>query len=210
LRTTLGFEIPGLQACLVGFVGADLCLPVEGDPLAVTKPIDDRERSAVDAAGAVTDIDDEAVQTTEVCGNRIQSGSQLALLDAFQLENPDVANGARAAIVKHPGLGFSGPAKTIKDQSFFGRFKELLNLRLGKFLPESRLSLRIEISFLATQFGFQLDMSVVQWGEHLAKKIEEFVVTGLAGHFWPVSSILLVPIDFPQIKKWVSLVKGLP
>src|SRR4029453_7180795 len=118
--------------------GADLCLPVEGDPLAITKPIDDRDCSAVVAAGAVTDIDDEAVQTIEVCGNRIQSGFQMPLLDAFQLENPDVANGTRTAIVKHPGLALFRPTEGIVDQSLVRRFEELLDLSLRELLPEAR------------------------------------------------------------------------
>ena len=45
LCLTLRFEIPGLQACIVMLAGADLCLPVEGDSLAVAKPIDDRDCS---------------------------------------------------------------------------------------------------------------------------------------------------------------------
>jgi hypothetical protein len=53
-------------------------------------------------------------------------------------------------------------------------------------------------------------MPVVQGGEHPAENIEELVVTGLTGHFWPVGSILLVPVDIPQFEKRISLVIGLP
>ena len=67
----------------------------------------------------------------EVSGNRVQSGFQVRLFNAFQFENPDVANGTRTAIVKHPGLAFFRPAEAIADQSFLGRFEELLDLRLA-------------------------------------------------------------------------------
>jgi hypothetical protein len=183
---------------------------VEGYSLAIAKSIDDRDSNTILPARAVTDIDDKAVETIEVSGNRVQSGFQVRPFNAVQFENADVANGTRTAIVKHPGLAFFGPTEAIVDQSVFGRFEELPDIRLGKLLPEPRLSLRIEISFLATQFGFQLDMSVVQRGEHPADNIEELVVTRLTGYFWPVGFILLVPIDIPQFKKRISLVKGLP
>jgi hypothetical protein len=107
-------------------------------------------------------------------------------------------------------LAFFRPAEAIAGQSLFGGFEELLDLPLRELLPESRFFLRIEISSLATHFGFQLDMSVIQRVEHLAENIEELIVACLTGHLRPVDLILIVPIDIPQFKKRVSLVKGLP
>jgi hypothetical protein len=66
---------------------------VERHSPAVTKPIDDGEGGAVVPAWVVADIDDEAQQIREVEGDLVQSGCQLALLDALQLKDPHVANG---------------------------------------------------------------------------------------------------------------------
>jgi hypothetical protein len=206
----LRFEIPGLQTCIVLLAGADLCPPAERNPLAVAKPIDDRYCSAVVAARAVADIDDKAVQAIEVSGNRVQSGPQVPLLDAFQLENPDVANGTRTAIVKHPGLALFRPTEGIVDQSLVGRSEEPFDLPLSELLPESRFFLRSEIPLFAVHFGFQLNMPVIQRVKHPAQNIEEFIIAGLIRHFRSIGSILLVPIDTPQPEERVSLVKGLP
>ena len=127
------------------FAGPDLRPPVERNPLAVAKSIDDRYCSAVVAARAVADIDDKAVQAIEVSGNRVQSGPQVPLLDAFQLDNPDVANGKRTAIVKNPGLARFRPTEGIVDQSFVGRSEEPFELPLRELLPEWRFFLRSEI-----------------------------------------------------------------
>src|ERR1700730_17293436 len=62
LCATLRFDVPGLQGCKVIFAWADLRLPVEGDALAVAKPIDDRDCGTVVSAGVVADIDDDAGQ----------------------------------------------------------------------------------------------------------------------------------------------------
>ena len=93
LCVTLRFDVPCLQVCKVIFAWANLCLPVEGDSLAVAKPIDDRDCSTILAAGVVTDIDDAAVQVLEVTANLVQSGSQTPLFNALQLEHPDVTKG---------------------------------------------------------------------------------------------------------------------
>src|ERR1700738_1058579 len=90
LCVTLRFDVPGLLPCKVIFAWANLFLPVEGDSLAVAKPIDDGDCSTIVTAGVVTDIDDDAVQVLEVTGNLVQSGSQTGLFNAFQLEDPDV------------------------------------------------------------------------------------------------------------------------
>jgi hypothetical protein len=90
LCVTLRFDVPGLQACKVIFTWANLCLPAEGDSLAVAKPIDDRDCSTIVTAGVVADIDDDAVQVLEITGNLVQSGSQTPLFNAFQLEDPNV------------------------------------------------------------------------------------------------------------------------
>src|SRR5271163_1441965 len=90
LCVTLRFDVPGLQACKVIFARANLCLPAEGDSLAVAKPIDDRDCRTIVTAGVVTDIDDDAVQVLEVIGNLVQSGGQTPLFNAFQLKDPDV------------------------------------------------------------------------------------------------------------------------
>jgi hypothetical protein len=90
LCVTLRFDVPGLPACKGIFAGANLCLPVERDSLAVAKPIDDRDCSTIVTAGVVTDIDDDAVRVLEVTDNPVQSRSQTPLFYAFQLEDPDV------------------------------------------------------------------------------------------------------------------------
>jgi hypothetical protein len=114
--------------------------------------------------------------------------------------------------VKHPGLSLCRPPETIGDKSLLGRFEELLDLSSREFLPKSGLFLWVEVSFLPipTCFGYQLDMPVMQWGEHLAENIEEFIIIGLPCDFWPVGVILLFPVDIPQFEKWIPVVEGLP
>src|SRR5271165_5730944 len=141
----------------------NLCLPVEGDPLAVTKAIDDRDRNTILPAGVVANINDNPFQVPEITGNLVKSGSQSPLTNAFQLKDPNVAEFARPAVAKHPGLGRRRPPETIVDKSLFGRFEKLLNLAAREFLPESRLFFRGEVSFLPmrTCLGLQLYMPVI-------------------------------------------------
>src|SRR5450631_857634 len=114
--------------------------------------------------------------------------------------------------MKHPGLSLCGPAETIGDKSLLGRFEELLDLSVREFLPKSGLFLWIEVSFLPIPncFGCQLDMPVMQRGEHLAENIEELMITGLPCDFWSVDVILFFPVDIPQLEKWIPVVEGLP
>src|ERR1700683_1763559 len=90
LCVTLRFDVPGLQACKVIFAWANLCLSVEGNSLAVAKPIDDGDCSTIVTARVVTDVDDHAIQILEITGDPFQSGSQTPLFHAFQLKDPDV------------------------------------------------------------------------------------------------------------------------
>src|SRR6202022_2557815 len=148
LCVTLRFDVPGLQGCKVIVAWANLRLPVEGDSLAVAKPIDDRDCSTIVSAGVVTDIDDDAVQILEVAGNLVQRGSQSPLSNAFQLEDPQVSKFPRPAVVQHPGRGLLRLSETIGDKSLLRRLEELLDLPVREFLPESGLALRSEVSFL--------------------------------------------------------------
>src|SRR5439155_12270480 len=47
----LRLDVPGLPGCIVILAWTDLRRPVEGYPLAVAKPVDDRDDSTVVAAG---------------------------------------------------------------------------------------------------------------------------------------------------------------
>src|SRR5262245_56934204 len=158
LSFTLRFEITRPQGCKVVIAWADFCPPTEGDALAVTKPVDDRDRSTIVPAGAVTDIDDEAVNTLEVTADLVQSGDQFPLFDVLQLEDPHVTQCPRSAVVKHPCLGLGGPPETIGDESFPRRLEELLDLPGREFLAEFGLFLCGEESLLSipARFGFQL------------------------------------------------------
>lgn len=84
LCVTLRFDMPGLSVGKILFARASFCLPVEGDPLAVAKPIDDRDRNTIITAGEVPDIDDDAAQVLEVTGNLVKRGGQAPLFNAFQ------------------------------------------------------------------------------------------------------------------------------
>src|SRR5688500_12197968 len=53
-------------------------------------------------------------------------------------------------------------------------------------------------------------MPIVQRPEHLAKNIEQLIITGLARDFSSVRFILLLPVDIPFFEKWLSVGKGLP
>src|SRR6185436_2525505 len=156
LNFSLRVEVPGLQARKVIFAWANLCLPVEGDPLAVTKPIDDRDCSPIVSAGVVTDIDDNSFQLPEVTGNLVKSGGPFPLTDAFQFENSDVAEFPRPAVAKHPGFGLRRLPEPIGNESLLGGFEELPDLLVREFPSESWLSLRVEISFLPMPLCFDL------------------------------------------------------
>jgi hypothetical protein len=163
LHVTLRFEVPSLEGRKVIFAWANLRLPVKGDSFAVAKAIDDRDRNTILPAGVVANINDNPFQVPEVTGNLVKSSSQSPLTNAFQLEDPNVAEFLRPAVAKHPGLSRSRPPETIVDKSLFGRFEELLNLAGREFLPESGLFFRVEVSFLPmrTCFGLQLYMPVI-------------------------------------------------
>jgi hypothetical protein len=163
LYVTLRFEVPSLEGRKVIFAWANLRLPVESDPLAVAKAIDNRDRNTILPSGVVANINDNPFQVPEVMGNLVKSGSQSPLANAFQLEDPNVAEFPRPAVAKHPGLSRRRPPETIVDQSPFGRFEELLNLASREFLPKSGLFFRGEVSFLPMRacLGLQLYMPVI-------------------------------------------------
>ncbi|HEY3136461.1 MAG TPA: hypothetical protein VGL29_10575 [Blastocatellia bacterium] len=114
--------------------------------------------------------------------------------------------------MKHPGLSLCRRPETIGHKSLLGRFEELLDLSVREFLPKSGLFFWSEVSFLPIPacFGYQLDMPVMQRGEHLAENIEELIITGLPCDFWSVGVILFFPVDISQFEKWISIVEGLP
>jgi hypothetical protein len=163
LYVTLRFEVPGLEGRKVILAWANLRLPVKSDPLAVAKAIDDRDRDTILSAGVVANINDDPFQVPEVTGNLVKSSSQVPLADAFQLEDPNVAEFLRPAVAKHPGFGRRRPPKTVVDKSLFGRFEELLNLAGREFLSESGLFFRVEVSFLPMRAcsGLQLYVPVI-------------------------------------------------
>src|SRR5687767_9452785 len=53
-------------------------------------------------------------------------------------------------------------------------------------------------------------MPIIQRREHLAKNIEQLIITRLARDSTPVSFILLLPVDTPYFEKWIPVVKGHP
>jgi pimeloyl-ACP methyl ester carboxylesterase len=53
-------------------------------------------------------------------------------------------------------------------------------------------------------------MAIIQWIEHLAENIKKFIVCGLPRDPGAVGFILLFPVDIPQLKKRVPVMKGLP
>src|SRR6516164_4515339 len=88
----LGLNAPGPQRRERIPARTDLRSPVERHSRAVTKSIDDGDGSVVFATRVVADIDDEAPQIPEVARDLVQSGCQLSLLDALELEDSHVAN----------------------------------------------------------------------------------------------------------------------
>src|SRR5262249_31481155 len=160
----LRLDVPGLQRCEAIVARADLRLPVERYSLAVAKPVDDRDRSVVISAGAVADIDDEAAQVLEVTTDLVQGGGQFSFSDAFQLENPNVTECRRPAVVKHPRRGLLRRSETIAGECLCGRPEQLPDLAIGKFRPESRLFFCGKVSRLPVPGcrDFQLDVPVVQ------------------------------------------------
>ena len=53
-------------------------------------------------------------------------------------------------------------------------------------------------------------MPVIQWVEHLAKNIEELIITGFARDLRSVDVVLLSPVDLSQLEEGIPVVKGLP
>jgi hypothetical protein len=100
----------------------------------------------------------------------------------------------------------------MADKSLFGRLEKLLDLSLCKFLMESGLFPWAEISFplIPTALDPQLDMPVIQRIEHLAEDIEKLIVACRLCDLGSVRVVLLFPVDIPQLKKWVSVVEGVP
>ena len=53
-------------------------------------------------------------------------------------------------------------------------------------------------------------MPIIQGIEYLAEDIKKLIVACLLRDFGSVRVVLLFPIDIPQLKKWVSVVEGVP
>jgi len=212
LYITLRFEVPGFQGRKVILAWADLCLPVEGNALMIAKAIDDGDRNAVLPAGVITNIDDDTFQGPEITSNPVKGDSQTSLFNPLQLQDANVAKLPGPAVVKHPSLGLSRLAEPLADKSLLGRLEKLLDLSLCKFFVESRLFLRVEISFplMLASLDPQLDMPVIQRIEYLAEDIEKLTIACLLCDFGSVRVVLLFPVDIPQLKKWVSFVEGVP
>jgi hypothetical protein len=100
----------------------------------------------------------------------------------------------------------------MADKSLLGRLEKLLDLSLGKFLMESGLFLWAEIScpLMPASFDLQLDMPVIQRIEYLAEDIEKLIIACLLCDLGPIRVVLRFPVDMPQLKKWVSVVEGVP
>ena len=100
----------------------------------------------------------------------------------------------------------------MADKGLLGRLEQLLDLSLGKFLMESGLFPWAEIScpLMPAPLNSQLDMPVIQRIEYLAEDIEKLIVACRLCDFGSVGVVLLFPIDIPHLKKWVSVVEGLP
>src|SRR6476646_3303396 len=142
-------NVPGLQRLEVVFARSNLGLPVKSHTLPVAEPVYYCYGDAVFPAGAVTDVDEKSAQIREVTGNRLQGGDQIALANAFQLQEPDVTEGSRPAIAQHPRFGLAQRPEPIIDKSLFSYLEKLRDLFLGEFLPESRFFFRAEVSPLA-------------------------------------------------------------
>ena len=114
--------------------------------------------------------------------------------------------------MKHPGLGLFRPPETTGDKSLLGRLEELLDLSGREFPPESGLWLWVEVSSLPIPpgLGLQLDMPVIQGVQHLAEDIEELIITRRRCDLGSVNVILLLPVDIPQLKERIPVVKGVP
>src|SRR6516225_7760030 len=93
LHITRRLNAPGRQPRERILTRADLRPSVERHSRAVTESINDGDGNVIFAAGIVADIDDEAPQSREVEGDLVESGRQLSLLDALQLEDSHVAKG---------------------------------------------------------------------------------------------------------------------
>src|ERR1700730_18825547 len=157
------FNVPGLQRLEVVFARSNLGFPVKGHTLAVAESVYYRYGDAVFPAGAVTDVDEKSAQIREVTGNRLQGGDQIALADAFQLQEPDVTECSRPAITQHPRFSLSQRPEPIIGKSLLSHFEKLRDLFLCEFLPEPRFFFRAEVSplALAGRRHGELDMPIV-------------------------------------------------
>ena len=63
---------------------------------------------------------------------------------------------------------------------------------------------------MPAQFGFQLDVTVIQRIEHPTQDIEQLFIAGLGRDLWSVDLVLLIPVDVPQFEEWVPVVERLP
>ena len=100
----------------------------------------------------------------------------------------------------------------MADKRLLGRLEKLFDLSLCKFLIESWLFLWTEISrpLMLASFNLQLDMPVIQRIEHLAEDVEKLIIGSFLCDFGSVRVVLLFPVNIPQLKKWVSIVEGVP
>src|SRR5262249_56597268 len=110
------------------------------------------------------------------------------------------------------GWGLLELPEAVGYESLLRRLEQLLDLPLGEFPPELGFWLGVEVALLAIPvcLGDQLDMPVIQRVEHPAEDIEELIVGGVLSDFRSVGGVLLFPVDFPELEKWIPFVEGLP
>jgi hypothetical protein len=206
------FEVPGFQWRKVILAWTNLRLSTEGNAPTIAKAIDDGDGSTVLPARVIADIDDDSLQGSKITSDPVKYGSQTFLFDPFQLKNANVAKFFGPAVVQHPSFGHPRLTEPVTDKGFLGRLEEMLDISLGKFSMESGFFLWVEISplLMSASLGLQFDMPIIQRIEHLAEDIEKVVVTGILCDFRSVRVVLLLPVDMPQLEKWISVVEGIP
>jgi hypothetical protein len=90
--------------------------------------------------------------------------------------------------------------------------EKLGNLPLCEFLPEPRLFFGAKVTPLALAGcrHCELDVPIVEWGEHLTKDPKQLLISSRFCNFGPKCLILPFPVNASKREKWIPVTEIQP
>ena len=163
----------------------------------------------VGSPGIVAYIDNEPIQSGEPRKDAVKGVVCLLLRKALELQDAQVAKLVRLGVSEQFGIVFD-LVEAIPSEILVGQLKEFFDeLFRGKFAIKLWFFFRVVLPFVAPAC-LQVDVSVLQWGEHFADYTEQFLICCGLGYLRAEGLVLFFPVDFTQLEEGISFVESLP